>query len=73
VLLDMTMPEVDGWAVLEQLRREPVLGRAPVLLMAEGGANTERATSLGANGVVEKPLDAGRLLETIRNCLGRRS
>jgi CheY-like chemotaxis protein len=72
VLLDMMMPEVDGWGVMEQLRREPGLGSAPMLLMAEEGADPEWAASLGGAGLVVKPLEAARLLAAIRTTLRQR-
>lgn len=55
ILLDVKMPEVDGFDVLKQLRRE---GRTQPIVMLSGSArqaDVDRAYALGCNGYVEKP------------------
>ncbi len=65
VLLDVMMPRLDGWGVLEQLV-EP----KPAVIVISGLA-TDRAShyrhavELGALGFVSKPFDSGKLLELI--------
>lgn len=66
VLLDVMMPELDGWGVLEQLE-EP----KPAVIVISGLA-TDRAghyrhaVELGALGFVSKPFDSAKLLELVQ-------
>jgi len=69
VLLDVKMPGMDGFEVIEKLKREKP--EIPVIIMsAHDSANTAlRAAGMGAFDFLEKPLDTDRLLITIRNGL----
>src|SRR6476660_3675544 len=72
LLLDLHMPHIDGFGVLERLA--PLLGGAGDLsvLMLTGDATPEakrNALSLGAKDFVAKPFDAGEVLLRIRNML----
>ena len=60
ILLDVTMPGMDGWSVLTALKADPDLGAIPVVMVT---FSTERAlaTSLGAADYVVKPVDWDRL------------
>lgn len=66
ILLDIMMPELDGWGVLEQLD-EPT----PAVIVISGLA-TDRAShyrnaiELGALGFVSKPFDSAKLLELVQ-------
>ena len=66
VLLDVMMPELDGWGVLEQLE-EP----KPAVIVISGLA-TDRAghyrhaVELGALGFGSKPFDSAKLLELVQ-------
>ncbi|MGH9888975.1 MAG: sigma-54-dependent transcriptional regulator, partial [bacterium] len=69
VLSDVVMPEMDGLAFLEEVRRRAP--DVPVILMS-GQATVDtavRATRLGALDFVEKPIGLDRLLFTLRNAL----
>ncbi|MCK6600624.1 MAG: sigma-54 dependent transcriptional regulator [Bacteroidetes bacterium] len=69
VLLDVKMPGMDGFEVIERLKRDkPEL---PVIIMsAHDSANTAiRAAAMGAFDFLEKPVDTDRLLITLRNGL----
>jgi putative two-component system response regulator len=75
VLLDLSMPHVDGYAVLEQLRQViPRTDYLPVLVLTAdctGEAKT-RALSLGARDFLTKPFDAVEVLLRIGNLLDTR-
>jgi DNA-binding response OmpR family regulator len=65
VVLDVMMPVLDGWGVLEALQ-----GRAdspPVLVVSAKSATTdvELALSMGAKGYLAKPFNAQALLEEV--------
>jgi len=69
VLSDVVMPELDGLALLEEIRARGL--QLPVLMMS-GEASIDaavRATRLGALDFVEKPVSLERLLLSLRNVL----
>ncbi len=67
ILLDMMLPDRDGWAILEELRREPTLAAIPVVIVTGLGiASPEWARALGASGLVQKPVDVTTLLTEVR-------
>ncbi|HXH83352.1 MAG TPA: PAS domain S-box protein, partial [Candidatus Tectomicrobia bacterium] len=70
IVLDIAMPGMDGWAVLQALREEPVTRGIPVLLHSVF-EDPERARQLGATDVLVKPVDLARLQEAILGALGR--
>ncbi|HCA24524.1 MAG TPA: response regulator [Pseudomonas sp.] len=69
VLLDLTMPELDGFGVLTQLREE---GLSPEVIVVSGDVQEEavrRAKALGARAFLKKPADPMQLAEAL-NSLG---
>jgi CheY-like chemotaxis protein len=66
MLLDLRMPEVDGWQVLDALRREPRTAGLPVVVMSASGDPrcSERARAAGAL-YLEKPFPLGHLVEVV--------
>ncbi len=71
VLLDVLMPEIDGWEMLQQVQRRH--GRAVPVIMFSGSVDETAlaAKSRGASGFVGKPFDAQQLLEQTRRILPR--
>src|SRR5215472_6627340 len=59
LLLDIEMPEVDGFAVLEQLKADPQLRDLPVIVTSslEGLDNIVRCIGLGAEDYLPKPVN----------------
>jgi CheY-like chemotaxis protein len=55
IVLDVMMPQVDGWRVLGRLRQHPLTERVPVVVCSIL-AQEELAFSLGASGFVRKPV-----------------
>jgi CheY-like chemotaxis protein len=75
VILDMMMPTpaTDGWRFMEERKKYPALSAIPVLIMtAMDAANREWAESLGARGLLRKPVETPALLAEVRRCLGER-
>ncbi len=68
ILLDITMPGVDGIEVLGFLRREPRLAPVPVLVITldDQPETRERAFRGGANGMIIKPATLDVLEENLR-------
>jgi CheY-like chemotaxis protein len=67
VILDLMMPIMTGWQVLETIRRTPQLADIPVVVVT--AATQDRP--LGAQAFLRKPFDIGDLLETIRRLPAR--
>jgi DNA-binding response OmpR family regulator len=70
VVLDLNMPELDGMAVLEQMKQ--LVGHRPrvVVLTAYGSIPTAvKATRLGASDFIEKPITPADLRQTVRSVL----
>ena len=68
VLLDVTMPELDGFETLRRIREAPATARLPVLMLTAhaGAADRARAESLGADDFIAKPFDPADVVERIR-------
>lgn len=65
VLLDLNMPQKDGWETFEQLTSaDPLL---PIIVITARPNQLFPALASGVGALLEKPLDFTRLLETIRN------
>ena len=71
ILLDLGLPAQDGFAVLEKLQSNPLLGCIPVIVLSARDAyqNQSRALQAGANAYFQKPADNGELLDAIRAML----
>lgn len=56
MLLDIVMPGIDGFEVLEAIRKENLAGTAKIIVLSNQGAegDLERAKSLGASGYIIK-------------------
>jgi CheY-like chemotaxis protein len=64
LLLDLMMPDIDGFQVLEQIRRDPALAEVPVVLLTATSYVEDRLAQ-----VVVRRLEGMRPAETLR-CLG---
>jgi two-component system sensor histidine kinase/response regulator len=66
VLVDSQMPEMDGFALAEQIRAHPDLAGATIMmLVSERQGSAERCQTLGINASLLKPVKQSELLETI--------
>jgi DNA-binding response OmpR family regulator len=68
ILLDVLMPEMDGWETCTRLKSHPATEVIPVILLT-GTTDvdlTDHAMAVGAAAVVTKPCSVERLLHTIR-------
>jgi two-component system, OmpR family, alkaline phosphatase synthesis response regulator PhoP len=72
ILLDIMMPIVDGWGVLEQLNRMPEPDRPRVVMVSARTSvrDRDRAQALGAAAFISKPFDIDFLLGTVASLLG---
>lgn len=71
VLLDLAMPEIDGYQVLQRIKNDLNLRRVPVIVLS-GMTNVEtaiRCIELGADDFLTKPVNSTLLRARIQNCL----
>lgn len=71
VLLDLMMPLVSGFEILEAMRADPELKYVPVVVLtsSDDSENKLKALRLGANDFLSKPVDASELALRLRNTL----
>jgi CheY-like chemotaxis protein len=71
VLLDINMPEMDGWEALRLIRADERLADLPVVMFSVKGEMHDKVHSLqeGAQAFVTKPFRAEDLLATLRRVL----
>ena len=67
ILCDINMPEMDGFEVLEHLRREPALAAIPFVFLTArvDRSDLRRGMNLGADDYLTKPFTRDELLETV--------
>jgi CheY-like chemotaxis protein len=75
IVLDLMMPEMDGFEAIGRLRRELSLAALPVIVLtAESGPDTERRVlELGADDYLIKPFEPGVLVSRVRAAFRRAS
>ncbi|MFZ3185245.1 MAG: response regulator [Pseudomonas sp.] len=66
IVLDILMPEMDGWQVLQKLKAEPKTMNLPVVLYTIV-ADQEKGYALGADDYLVKPISKSKLLATLKN------
>lgn len=68
VLTDLNMPKMDGFGLIDAIRKGSVATRVPILVLTTESAATlkDRARAAGATGWITKPFDEVSLVSTIR-------
>jgi PAS domain S-box-containing protein len=69
ILLDLQMPEMDGFEVIEELKKIELAGYLPVLVITAQPAHKLRALQAGAKDFVSKPFDFVEVQTRIHNML----
>jgi CheY-like chemotaxis protein len=67
ILCDVMMPELDGYGVLEALRRDPVTARIPFLFLTASAdrTNLQKIRDLGIDDYILKPFNVDKFLASI--------
>ena len=71
ILLDVMMPNKDGWEACEDIKADPEMADTPVVFLSARAqdADIERGTELGAAAYITKPFDPIDLLELIEELI----
>jgi CheY-like chemotaxis protein len=68
ILLDMIMRGTDGWRFLSRRQTQTNLRGVPVIIVTGLGVASEQwAHELGADGLLRKPIDVDRMMQTIHD------
>ena len=72
VLMDIVMPELNGFQATRQLNREPATSDIPVIMVSAKDQEVDRQWSQkqGASAYVCKPVDEQELIQTINSVTG---
>ena len=70
IMIDLSMPVLDGWRVFQELRADERTSRIPcIAVTAYAEPDRERALRAGFNGYLSKPFRSEELLATVRRLL----
>jgi DNA-binding response OmpR family regulator len=75
ILLDLMLPELDGFAVCEILRQDPATASVPILMLTAMSGELARVAGLeaGANDYMTKPFSPRQLIARVQTLLKSRS
>jgi CheY-like chemotaxis protein len=73
ILLDMSLPRMDGWTVARALRAQRVTARIPIIALTAHAmqGDREKALAAGCDDYDTKPIELSRLLDKIAALLDR--
>jgi len=68
IVLDIMLPDVDGFEVCRRLRAEPATARVPIIMLTalDREEHRQKGQTCGAVAYLTKPFDPDRLMETIK-------
>ncbi len=73
ILLDIQLPELDGYAVAAELRKDPALRGTPIIAVTSYAmaGDREKALAAGATDYIEKPINPSTFVDQVRASLCR--
>jgi DNA-binding response OmpR family regulator len=74
VLLDVTLPDIDGFEVLLRMKQHPVMKTIPVIMMTAKATREAvlKGLACGADGYITKPFDVDVISNAVKSVLGLR-
>ena len=72
IILDISMPKMDGWEVCEKLKAQPESKDIPIIMLTALGYIAEefKGLQMGAIRYIKKPFDADDLITAVYQVLG---
>jgi two-component system, cell cycle response regulator DivK len=73
ILMDLSLPKLDGWEATRRLKADERLSRIPVIVLSAHAmrGDEERARSSGCDDFLTKPIDEDLLFDKLARHLGR--
>lgn len=74
VLMDMQMPELDGYETIRRMRRDDRFASLPIVAMTAHtmAGDRDKCISAGADDYIPKPMEPDRLFDTLSRSIGKR-
>ena len=71
ILMDINMPEIDGFTLTQQLRKRPQLSTIPIIAITANAmkGDRERTLQAGCDSYIEKPIDVDLLINQVNSYL----
>jgi len=75
ILMDINMPDMDGYTLTAKIKSMPGFERAPILAVTANvmRGDKEKTLEAGCDGYIQKPLDIEQLTREIERFISRRS
>lgn len=75
ILMDLTIPEIDGWHLAQQLKKDATTANIPLLAMTAHilPGDRKKALDSGCDGYITKPLDIPNFIPTIEKYIRRQA
>lgn len=73
ILIDLSMPVLDGWGVFGELRANDITARIPCVAVTAHAESRNKALEHGFSGYLTKPFRTAELLETVRRLLDKQN
>ncbi len=71
ILLDLTMPRLDGYAVVRWLRQRPETRGLPILVVSADVRAHQKLAGLRVEGILSKPFDLDEVLDRVQQYVPR--
>jgi len=74
IIMDMSMPEMDGWTATAHIKRDESLTSIPLLALTAHAlpADRQRAMDAGCNEYITKPMDLDDLVKAVEHWVNKR-
>jgi two-component system cell cycle response regulator DivK len=75
ILMDINMPDMDGYTLTTKIKSRPGLGQVPIVALTANvmRGDKEKTLEAGCDGYIQKPLDIDQLTREIEKFLARRA
>jgi two-component system, cell cycle response regulator DivK len=67
ILMDINMPDIDGYTLTSQIKANPALQKVPIVTITANvmRGDREKVFQAGCNGYIEKPIDVDKFLDQV--------
>ncbi len=74
IIMDLSMPEMDGWTATSLIKNNPELKSIPVIVLTAHAlpSDRQRANDAGCDEYITKPMDMADLMKTIQHWVNKR-